>query len=156
MLKKFSFGLLVTTLVFVVIIVIGVQVTAPQQPPQDSPSAKWLAVGPYEPQQAEMLFIDSSRATNANGAFAGAPQRSLPSAIWYPKNASGQYPLIVYSHGFTSSRDETKYLLAQLASHGYVVLAANYPLTSGSAPGGANANDAVSYTHLTLPTIYSV
>ena len=141
MLKKFSFGLLVTTLVFVVIIVIGVQVTAPQQPPQDSPSAKWLAVGPYEPQQAEMLFIDSSRATNANGAFAGAPQRSLPSAIWYPKNASGPYPLIVYSHGFTSSRDETKYLLAQLASHGYVVLAANYPLTSGSAPGGANAND---------------
>lgn len=141
MLKKFSFGLLVTTLVFVAIIVIGVQVTAPQQPPQDSPSAKWLAVGPYEPQQAEMLFIDSSRATNANGAFAGAPQRSLPSAIWYPKNASGPYPLIVYSHGFTSSRDETKYLLAQLASHGYVVLAANYPLTSGSAPGGANAND---------------
>lgn len=81
MLKKFSFGLLVTTLVFVAIIVIGVQVTAPQQPPQDSPSAKWLAVGPYESQQAEMLFIDSSRATNANGAFAGAPQRSLPSAI---------------------------------------------------------------------------
>ena len=31
--------------------------------------------------------------------------------------------------------------MAQLASHGYVVLAANYPLTSGSAPGGANAND---------------
>lgn len=49
--------------------------------------------------------------------------------------------MIVYSHGFTSSRDETKYLLAQLASHGYVVLAANYPLTSGSAPGRANAND---------------
>ncbi|MDG1203859.1 MAG: dienelactone hydrolase family protein [Pseudomonadales bacterium] len=141
MLKKLSFGLLVTTLVLVVAIVIGVQFTAPQQPARDSPSAKWLAEGPYQPQQAEMLFVDSSRATDANGEFAGAPHRSLPSAIWYPKNAGGPYPLIVYSHGFTSSRDETKYLLAQLASHGYVVLAANYPLTSGAAPGGANAND---------------
>lgn len=141
MLKKISLGLLATILVLVVLMMITIGVTAPQQPQQDSLSAKWLDAGTYEPNQVEMLFVDSSRATDANGDFGGSPERSLPSVIWYPKDSAGPHPLIVYSHGFTSSHDETTYLLEQLASHGYVVLAANYPLTSGAAPGGANAND---------------
>ena len=40
-----------------------------------------------------------------------------------------------------SSRKETAYLLEHLASYGYVVVAADFPLTSGSAPGGPNIND---------------
>ena len=141
MFKKLSLGLLATIFVLVVVVLVSVQVTTPQQPKDDSLSAKWLAAGPYEPGKAEIVFVDDSRPTDANGDFGGSSERSLPSAIWYPKDADGPYPLIVYSHGFTSSRDETKYLVEQLASHGYVVLAANYPLTSGAAPGGANAND---------------
>ena len=30
-----------------------------------------------------------------------------------------------------------------MASHGYIVAAADYPLTSGSTPGGANGDDVV-------------
>jgi predicted dienelactone hydrolase len=56
----------------------------------------------------------------------------LPTTAWYPDGpapASG-WPLIIYSHGFQSSRSEGAGVVAQLVSHGYVVLAADYPNTN--------------------------
>jgi predicted dienelactone hydrolase len=59
-------------------------------------------------------------------------ERALPSTVWYPEGPapSSGWPLIIYSHGFMSSRLEGVGLYAHLASHGYVVLAADYPNTS--------------------------
>ena len=93
-------------------------------------------------QREPLLLVDSSRTTNANGDFAGAPERSLEGYLWYPTDSSaGPYPLVIYSHGFMSSATEAEYLIEFLVRKGYVVAAVNYPLSNGSAPGGPTVND---------------
>ncbi|MDT8429574.1 MAG: hypothetical protein RQ757_12510 [Pseudomonadales bacterium] len=99
-----------------------------------------------------IALVDSSRPTNANGDFAGSPVRELNGFIWYPETKTETetetetetqkpFPLIVYSHGFMSSVAEADYLVDFLVPKGYVVVAVNYPLSHGGAPGGPNIND---------------
>jgi hypothetical protein len=64
--------------------------------------------------------------------------------VWYPLEAeAGPRPLLIFSHGFTSFRRNGAYLGEHLASHGFVVVAVDYPLTSMSAPGGPAVEDVV-------------
>jgi predicted dienelactone hydrolase len=70
-------------------------------------------------------------------------QPPFPTTIWYPENSDATHPLLIHSHGIVSSRSEAPYLAEHLASYGYVTAAADYPLTSGSTPGGANAGDVI-------------
>ncbi|TMA33683.1 MAG: hypothetical protein E6J87_09445 [Deltaproteobacteria bacterium] len=116
---------------------------APELPPAGSESARRLAVGPLAVASLDRRFVDRSRPTAANGDFAGAPERTLATTIWYPEGAPGPHPLLVYSHGFMSMRGENAPLLDMLASHGYVAVSIDYPLTNRSAPGGPNVADAV-------------
>jgi len=132
------------TSIVVSLLVLGLVITIatnPQQPAADSSSARWLEPGPHTVGRAEFTFVDTSRATNENRGFPGKPERTFPTTIWYPENVEAAHPLIIHSHGILSSRTEMTYLAARLASNGYVVVAADYPLTSGSTPGGANAAD---------------
>jgi dienelactone hydrolase len=87
--------------------------------------------------------------------------RTMRSLLWYPAApggpsfpdaaaqgvdahaAQGPYPLVVYSHGFMSFKEEGDYLAKHLASHGYVVIAADFPFTNIFAPGGPDLNDVV-------------
>ena len=112
--------------------------------PSNLETARWLQTGAFVVHSHEESFIDTSRPTNPNGDFAGAPQRQLDGIVWHPaSNDGGPFPLVVYSHGFTSSRDGGAYIQEFLASHGYVVVAVNYPLTNMNAPGGPNVKDVV-------------
>ena len=143
MFKKIVKGLLgVLTLLIVAGIAIYIA-TGPAQPPRDSLSAKWLESGPYRVNSADFVFVDTSRATDANRGNPSKPERTLPTTLWYPADAAGPLPLIIHSHGIVSARNELSYLMEQLASYGYIVAAADYPLTSGATPGGANGNDVV-------------
>jgi dienelactone hydrolase len=63
--------------------------------------------------------------------------------LWSPTDAPGLRPLVVYSHGFMSTRDGGTHLAEHLTSHGYVVVAASFPLTTFGAPGGPNVNDVI-------------
>ncbi|MDP2126406.1 MAG: hypothetical protein Q8K97_03420 [Pseudohongiella sp.] len=91
-----------------------------------------------------ITLTDRTRATMANGEFAGQAFRELDGEIWFPENREqGPYPLILYSHGFMSSVNEADYLVEFLVPKGYVVAAVNYPLSSGGAPGGPTVNDVV-------------
>ncbi len=117
--------------------------TEPEGLPQPSESATRLAAGPYALGLEELSWVDASRPTAANGDFAGAPERAFPVALWYPVDAPGPHPLVVYSHGFMSDRHGGLYLAEHLASFGYLVVATDYPLTSFGAPGGPNVADAV-------------
>ena len=45
-------------------------------------------------------------------------------------------PVVIYSHGFMSFRGNGAYLAEYLASHGYIVAAANFPLTYLGTAGG--------------------
>jgi dienelactone hydrolase len=106
-------------------------------------SADRLRPGPYEVGRAERTLVDGARPTPANGEFAGAPSRTLETTLWFPAGAGGAHPLVVYSHGFMSMRDEAERYAAHLASYGSVVIAADYPLTNFRAPGGPTLADAV-------------
>jgi dienelactone hydrolase len=142
--KKF---LLVIAIALALLLISGaVLVTGNQAAPfpEGSQSAAWLRPGPHEVRSYEQVFIDSSRPTAANGEYAGEDHRRLEGRVWHPAHGEGgPYPLVVYSHGFTSSRDGGAYIAEHLASHGYVVVAVNYPLTNMYAPGGPNVKDVV-------------
>lgn len=139
--RKFLKGV-AGVLVFVIVAVVAAYVaTSPQQPAPESPSTAWLQAGPYAVGSADYTFVDRSRVTNANRDAPAKPERTFITTIWYPASADSNYPLIVHSHGILSNRAEMPYLMAALASNGYVVVATDYPLSSGSAEGGATPDD---------------
>lgn len=112
-----------------------------------SRSAQYLQPGTYAVGYQEVRLLDRERPTVANGDFPGSPHRELLTAVWFPLAdngsdvAAGQHPLIVHSHGFSSNRREGDYLARQLASQGYMVLSADFPLTHMQAPGGPQFAD---------------
>ena len=141
MLKKILGGIAGILVLAVVIAGIFYVATGPEQPDANSPSAAWLDPGPFTVGSAEFTFVDETRVTNANRDVPEKPQRTFPTTVWYPADGDGDYPLIVHSHGILSSRSEMPYLMNALASHGYVVLATDYPLSSGTTEGGATPQD---------------
>ena len=120
-------------------------------------SAEALAErGPFAVGVTTLTLVDESRPTDANGTYPGASSRTLVTEVWYPAEGaqSGQeirdaaldrsaapYPLIVFSHGYTSIRRQSTTYTSHLASHGYVVVSADYPLTNLDAPGGPRLSD---------------
>lgn len=131
-------GIVVTLVVLAIVIYLA---TGPEQPRANAPSVAWLQTGPHAVGQAEFTFVDDSRPTAENRGVPAKPSRTLPTTIWYPQNLDGALPLIVHSHGILSNRNEMPYLVETLASYGYVVVATDYPLSSGSAEGGATPMD---------------
>ncbi|TXS94061.1 hypothetical protein FV139_10650 [Parahaliea maris] len=112
--------------------------------PAGSASAARLQSGPLAVDSFEVRFEDSSRRTDANGDFAGASNRVLAGTVWLPAEEQGApYPLLVYSHGFSSNHQGGSYLAEHLASLGYVVVAVDFPLTNMYAPGGPQIKDVV-------------
>jgi len=99
-------------------------------------------------------FVDTTRATPANGSYAGSPTRSLPTLVLYPARgapgptdhlgaapAPGTFPLIMFAHGNNANGAIDEPLLRQWAAAGYVVAAPTFPLSSQGAPGGDTITD---------------
>ncbi|MBI4899454.1 MAG: alpha/beta hydrolase [Actinobacteria bacterium] len=53
-------------------------------------------------------------------------QRRLSVDLWYPLEAEGTYPLVVFSHGTTATKSSNTSFYNELASHGYVVAAVDH------------------------------
>jgi pimeloyl-ACP methyl ester carboxylesterase len=87
--------------------------------------------------------VDESRPTAANNDYPGSPVRVLKGKIWRPAGLAQPGPLLVYSHGFMSFHQEGAYLNRFLASHGYTVVAVDYPLTNFFAAGKPLITDVV-------------
>jgi dienelactone hydrolase len=102
-----------------------------------------------------ITFVDSTRPTSPNGSFAGAPDRTLPTQVWYPAEGAaggapladaapdrghGPYPLVLFAHGYDVTPDFYAALLERWAAAGYVVAAPTFPILSGT-PGGASHVD---------------
>jgi dienelactone hydrolase len=112
-----------------------------------------LAPGPYAVGRATYTLVDASRTTPAHADQPELPSRTLETAVWYPAvtagsnaeaAAGGPFPLVVYSHGFSSLNQEGKQLHALLASRGYVVFAPQFPLSNLATEGGPTETDVVS------------
>jgi predicted dienelactone hydrolase len=125
--------------------------TVPTVAPQDLTER-----GPFPVGVSTLTLVDESRPTDANRSYPGADSRTLVTEVWYPAEGRTQpveirdapldrsqapYPLIVFSHGYTGVRRQSVSYTAHLASHGYVVISSDYPLSNGLAPGGARAGD---------------
>ena len=110
-----------------------------------SNSQQRLQPGPYRVVTEKLTLIDDSRVTQANKEVPEKPSRTLETTIWYPENIAelGEQPLLVYSHGFSSSRAGGAHIARHLASKGYIVAAANFPLTNTFTEGGPNILDVV-------------
>lgn len=120
-------------------------------------SALLLQHGPYKVGKQNFKLVDTSRPTAANGDVPEASERILKTTVWYPARrrslerlrpgpaplAEGACPcpLVTYSHGFMSFRSNGAYLAKYLARHGYVVTAANFPLTHFGTAGGPQFRD---------------
>lgn len=145
--KKILWGLLLVFVAGVALVGIAVGVawvrSAPEELPAGTESASRLLPGPQGVGTAEFNWVDRSRPTPENGVFPGADERSLPTSLWFPEGQSLDHPLVVFSHGLMSARFGGSHMAEHLASHGYVVVAADYPLSNGRAPGGATYLDLV-------------
>lgn len=111
--------------------------------PNGTESQARFAPGPYQVVSETFTVVDQSRPTMAYNDFPGSPERVLNGGIWRPRDLQRPGPLVIYSHGFMSFRQEGLYLVRFLASHGYTVVAADYPLTGFHAPDGAVMTDII-------------
>ncbi|WP_159931154.1 CocE/NonD family hydrolase [Oceanicoccus sp. KOV_DT_Chl] len=144
MIKKVLFSLSALLIIGAIIFITGKQ---PEPFVADSKSAEILKSGPYAVGSYTENLADNYRGTQANGDVMGMDIRNLDTVIWYPeqqgKIAPGQHPLIIYSHGFMSMKEGGAHIGQHLASHGYIVASANFPLTNYYTSGGAMVQDVV-------------
>jgi predicted dienelactone hydrolase len=109
--------------------------------------------GPFAVGVTKRIWVDASRPTPANGSEPEQPSRTLDTEIWYPavgdpgstdaqRDAAlvpgGPFPLVLLVHGSGSNRFAYSYLTTALAHDGFVVAAADFPLTAMSTPGGSS------------------
>jgi predicted dienelactone hydrolase len=81
-----------------------------------------FAPGPFAVGARDGIAIDRTR-----------DSRPLPFEVWYPESAgAGRRPLIAYCHASFGHKRQSAYLSTHLASHGYVVAAADH--TGNAAP----------------------
>lgn len=111
--------------------------------PEGEASKQWFQPGDYRVITETFKAVDTARKTQANNDFSGRDVRVLKGKIWRPEGLQKPGPLLVYSHGFMSFHTEGQYLTRFLASHGYTVVAVNYPLTNFFAPGKPLVSDVV-------------
>ena len=77
-----------------------------------------LVRGPFAVAERDGRAIDVARAN-----------RVLPFVVWYPAippQSRERRPLILFSHASYGHRRQSSFLCAHLASHGYVVAAADH------------------------------
>ncbi len=112
------------------------------------------APGPHAVGVRTFDWVATDRERQPNGDDPGARTRELTTEVWYPATtgtperpermataATGPFPVVVFSHGFMSTRTDHAGLAAFLATHGYVFAAVDFPLSKRSAPGGSTVLD---------------
>ena len=88
---------------------------------------------------SEVQLTDASRKLVNNGVVL-APARNLPTYLWSPTGA-GEYPLVVFVHGYNIGPLQYQRFCSMLASSGYVVAAPSFPLEDPSRGNGLNRTD---------------
>ncbi len=111
--------------------------------PNGSESKARFAPGPYEISSEVFEATDENRPTQSYRDFPGRSTRVLTGELWRPVRQAQPGPLLIYSHGFMSFHREGLYLARFLASHGYTVVAVDYPLSGYRAPDGPFMRDVV-------------
>ncbi|MEE8305904.1 MAG: alpha/beta fold hydrolase, partial [Gammaproteobacteria bacterium] len=88
-------------------------------PPPPSPDWAIPSLTSYSASGAHRVVVDELLVEHP------ALQKQLPVRISFPRE-DGRFPIIVFSHGAYSSKDDYNVVLDHWASHGYVVIAATH------------------------------
>lgn len=91
------------------------------------PHQPLAATGPHAVATVQHTYTDDSR-TEVYAAT--GERRRVTVAFWYPENAAGVYPLVIFSHGALGIKTSNVSLYHELASHGYVVASLDHPSLS--------------------------
>lgn len=83
--------------------------------------------GRYEIATASFTYTDDSRVETFTNT---GEYRKLNVKFWYPKDAEGTYPLVVFSHGTGGLKISNTSTFMDLASNGYVVCSIDHPYHS--------------------------
>ena len=80
--------------------------------------------GDYKVGEVSAILVDESRTDpfETDGSF-----REVPVHIYYPENADGSFPLILFSHGAFGYYQSNYSTYSELVSNGYVVVALDHP-----------------------------
>jgi predicted dienelactone hydrolase len=78
----------------------------------------------FAPARAEKATVDTILGDWTDAARAN---RVVPYKIYYPTNAQGARPIVIFSHGLGGNRDGAEYLLRFLAENGYAAVAVQHP-----------------------------
>ncbi|MFD3274412.1 alpha/beta hydrolase family protein [Paenibacillus dendritiformis] len=83
--------------------------------------------GKYEVASVSYTYMDKNRMEQFTGT---GENRVVNVGFWYPDNADGTYPLVVFSHGAYGINESNASTYTELASHGYVVCSIDHPYHS--------------------------
>jgi len=83
--------------------------------------------GEYRVSTAGFTYIDKNRIEEFTDT---GDNRFVNVEFWYPENAGGKYPLLVFSHGASGIKASNTSTFTELASHGYVVVSIDHPYHS--------------------------
>lgn len=83
--------------------------------------------GEYEVRTAAYTYTDPNRIEEFTDT---GENRFVNVEFWYPGNAGGAYPMVVFSHGAFGIRESNNSTFTELASHGYVVVSIDHPYHS--------------------------
>lgn len=83
--------------------------------------------GGYRVNTVVFTYIDKSRIETFRDT---GENRKVTTQFWYPANAEGRYPLVVFSHGAFGISDSNMSTYRELASNGYVVASLSHPYHS--------------------------
>lgn len=83
--------------------------------------------GKYEIATATFTYTDESRVETFTNT---GEKRQVNVKFWYPKDAEGTYPLVVFSHGTGGIKISNTSTFMDLASNGYVVCSIDHPYHS--------------------------
>ncbi len=80
--------------------------------------------GEYKVKETGVILTDESREDEfeKDGSF-----REIPAHFYYPEDAEGNFPLIIFSHGAFGYYQSNYSTYAELVSNGYIVVALDHP-----------------------------
>jgi fermentation-respiration switch protein FrsA (DUF1100 family) len=104
-------------------------------------SAPVEAAGTHAVATESFTFVDEDRVTPAFGSSPEQPTRTVVTDVWYPSEADGPFPLIVFNHGQQGEPGQYAPSFERWASAGYVVAAPRHPLSVRGGPGAQFVDD---------------
>ncbi|PER08730.1 alpha/beta hydrolase family protein [Bacillus cereus] len=122
-LKKYKTSKIVLKSIMMILTTIFVLAPAIIFPQYKSPKV----TGKYEVATATYTYVDKKRTEKFTDK---GQNRFVNVEFWYPQNADGTYPLLVFSHGANGIKASNTSTYTELASHGYVVVSIDHPYES--------------------------